>query len=102
MKKYIKGDYIVLLTTCIGTEDIWQNIPIGYVYKLTKNFNWFDLHIQKNLNGNFDGWSISNLKENKLSYGKMTVRAATPYEIEDYIRAGGPVKANQIRAYEIY
>jgi len=100
--KYIKGDYIVLLTTCVGVEDIWRSIPIGYVYKLTRNFDWFALCIEKNMNGNFDGWSISNSKENKISHGKMTVRAAALYEIEDYIRAGRPVKANQIRAYEIY
>lgn len=104
MKKYIKGDYIVLLSTCNGDPNVWLNsIPVNYVYQLDKDFDWHHLSLvlDNNKTAN-NGWSISNLKENKLSYGKMTVRAATPYEIEDYIRAGGPVKANQIRAYEIY
>lgn len=102
--KYIKGDYIVLLSTCNGDPNVWHNgIPVNYVYQLNRDFDW--CHLSLVLDNNKiagSSWSISNSKKNKLSHGKMTVRAATPYEIEDYIRAGRPVKANQIRAYEIY
>ncbi len=102
--KYIKGDYVVLLTTCNGNPTLWGNsIPVDYVYQLQRDFDWCALNlVLDNNKSQGNGWSISGTKEWKKSHGKMTVRAATPYEIEDYIRAGRPVKANQIRAYEIY
>jgi len=102
--KYIKGDYVVLLTTCDGNPTVWKGqLPINYVYKLREDFDWYCFLPEKDIRRFEDnGWTISNSEEGKIECGKMTVRAATPYEIEDYIRAGKPVKANQIRAYEIY
>lgn len=98
------GSYVVLLTTCLGEEDIWESsMPIGYVYKLRKNVGWNNFYIEKDLNGSIsNGWSINDTPENKKTHGKLTLRPATQYEIDAYNRANGPVKANKIREYEIY
>jgi len=102
--KFIKGDYVVLLSNCINEIDLWANcMPIDYVYRLRDDFDWNCFRVEKDLNSSTgNGWTISDTEENKESHGKMRVRFATSYEIEDYIRNNGPVKATQIRAYEIY
>ena len=91
-QQFKKGDYVVLLTGCMGDAEGWEDIPTKHVYRLREDFSSTRFSIENDLSGDkYNGWSLSPQSRDYKKYvDKITVRAATQSEIarcrqaEDY------------------
>jgi hypothetical protein len=77
-----KGEYVVLLSTCTGKDDIWKDVlPVHHVYKLAENCTKYCFSVEKTINGNFDRWSTDS-KTPDLD--KLKIRKADGSEVHSY------------------
>lgn len=102
MEEFEKGDYIVLLSSCDGTNCWMGSIPTDYCYKLSKDSNQYAFSIEEDINGIANGW-IGPL-EDRLHVGvdKLDMRYATEDEICEYTRLGKPYRVKELKNKEDY
>lgn len=81
-----KGDYVVLLSGCDGTNTWPDSIPINYCYKLRDDSDDLTFRVERDKKGNkFNGWYTT------LPYdSKLLLRAAISSEIKLYEEFGKP------------
>lgn len=99
MKKLFNdGDYIVILSTCTGNNNIWHpRICVGYCYRLSQNvysedgYHCLNFAIEMDNSGNKNGWSCLY----DTSYdSKLIMRFANSIEVFKYKKLGRPVKVD--------
>lgn len=82
-----KGEYVVLISSCTGTN-VWNDcLPENYCYKLREDSHSLQFYVELDILNNKDnGWSCSN----GYSDNKLKLRKATEEEINEYNRLNKP------------
>lgn len=92
-----KGAYVVLLSSCTGTNNWAPGIPENYVYRLSEDSSTSNFDIEVDHENRENGWGSKD-----PNCQKLRLRLATDNELIAYINAGKPVPAIEIENYSIY
>lgn len=93
-----KGSYVVLLSSCTGTNNWIKSMPENYCYKLKRDCNWLCFYPEIDINNSDrNGWcaGLGDDNPSRISYGNLDVRLATLEEIYEYERLGKPFPVNK-------